>query len=304
MIKISTVILNWNRYEDTLECLKSLEKIKKNNFDFNIIVVDNGSKIEEVKKLKLLKNKKNITIIYNSKNLGFAEGNNIGIRSALKENSDYVLILNNDTVVDKNLFIELIKIAEKRKTVAALSPKIYFAKGFEFHKDKYNKSDLGKVIWAVGGFIDWNNVYGVNRGVDEVDTNQYEKIENIDFASGACILFRADALRRAGLFDQKYFMYLEDADLCLRLKKKNYEIIYVPKAVIWHKVAQSSGIGSNLNDYFITRNRLIFGFRYAKLRAKIALIKESMKFMIKGRFWQRIGVIDFLIGNLGKGSWK
>ncbi len=303
MTKVSIVILNWNRYEDTFNCLKSLKKIYKKNLDINIIVVDNGSKEEEVKKIKSLSD--SVKIILNSKNLGFAEGNNIGIRASLKENPDYILVLNNDTEVHKNFLIELVNAAQNEKDVGAFTPKIYFAKGFEFHKNRYNAKDLGKVIWSAGGIIDWDNVYGSNRGVDEVDSGQFDQEIQTDFATGACVLFRASALKRVGIFDSIYFMYIEDADLSLRLKKKNYKIIYVPKSVIWHKVAQSSGIGSSLNDYFITRNRLIFGFRYANLRAKIALTKEAIfRFLLKGNFWQRIAVIDFAIGNLGKGSWK
>jgi GT2 family glycosyltransferase len=118
------------------------------------------------------------------------------------------------------------------------------------------------------------------------------------------MLLRSEALKDIGLFDEKYFMYLEDADLSQRLKKKGWEVLYAPKTEIWHKVAQSSGIGSDLNDYFITRNRLLFGMRYAKCRTKLALVKESFKLLLTGRGWQKIGVRDFYLGRFRKGSWK
>ncbi|MBI1863902.1 glycosyltransferase family 2 protein, partial [Candidatus Woesebacteria bacterium] len=157
MTKIFIIILNWNRYQDTHDCLKSLEKINKKNLDLNILVVDNGSKVEEIEKLKKIVPAN--SLILNNKNLGFAQGNNVGIRQALKNNADYVLVLNNDTFLDKNFLTELVSTAQKDKKIGALTSKIYFAKGYEFHKDRYKKSQTGKVIWSAGGAIDWNNIY-------------------------------------------------------------------------------------------------------------------------------------------------
>ena len=162
---------------------------------------------------------------------------------------------------------------------------------------------MGKVIWYSGGEIDWGNVYGKTRGVDEVDGGQYDTMEKTDYATGTCMFIRAKVLKDVGLFDEKYFMYYEDTDLSMRLIKSGYGVFYVPSSVIWHKVAQSSGIGGDLNDYFITRNRLLFGIKYAPLRSKIALIKESLRFTISGRKWQRTGVHDFYLRKLERGSW-
>jgi hypothetical protein len=309
MKKVSIIILNWNRADDTIECLESLSKIDTQNLTVEIIVVDNASRQNELKKLRnfIIENSleiRNLRLEINPENLGFAEGNNIGIRRAMANGTDYVLVINNDTVVDKDFLINLIKVAEKNKKAGVLSPKIYFAKGFEFHKERYKNQDLGKVIWYSGGIIDWNNIYGSNRGVDEVDRGQFERIEETDFATGACMLLKKRAIADVGLFDNKYFMYLEDVDLSQRMIKKGWKVLYVPQSHIWHKVARSSGIGSNLNDYFITRNRLLFGIKYAKLKTKLLLLQEAFKFLIFGRQWQKIGSIDFFLCNFGKGSWK
>ena len=305
MPKVFIIILNWNRKNDTLECLKSIQQLLITNYQLLIAVVDNGSTDGSVNAIKkFIKNTDNCSLIANHSNLGFAEGNNVGIRHALKNAADYVLVLNNDTKLDKDLLVQLIKAAEKYKDGGAFSPKIYFAKGYEFHKDRYKKSELGRVLWAAGGEIDWANVYGKNRGVDEVECGQYGKIEQLDFASGACVLYRAKALRKVGLYDERYFTYYEDVELSTRMRKRNWKTYYVPKAVLWHKVAQSSKIGSGLNDYFITRNRLLFGMKYAPLRTKLALIREAVKFLVKGRVWQRTGALDYIISNFYKGSWK
>ena len=99
-------------------------------------------------------------------------------------------------------------------------------------------------------------------------------------------------------------MYFEDTDLSQRLKLAGKKIVYDPSGVIWHKVAQSSGIGSNLNDYFTTRNRMLFGMKYASFRTKIALLRESVRLLISGRKYQKQGIKDFYLGRFGKGSWK
>lgn len=301
MTKISIVIVNWNGFEDTSECLKSIQKLVLKNIQLSVVVVDNASTDDSVKELEKMKN---FELLVTKENLGFAGGYNFGIRYAMRNKPDFILALNNDTIVDKDMLKDLVEAANGHPEAGLISPKIYFAKGYEFHKDKYKKTELGKVIWYAGGNMDWNNVYGSNRGVDEVDNGQFDHAMETDFATGAAMLMRYKALRKVGLFDEKYFLYLEDADLSMRMKKKKWQVIYSPKAKVWHKVSQSSGIGSNLNDYFITRNRLRFGMTYASFRTKVALLKESIRLLMNGRQWQKIGVMDYYIGNFGKGSWK
>ncbi|SRR5258708_7653218 len=300
MIKIFIVVLNWNQPELTLLCVRSIAKSKLDKkYKVEIIVVDNGS--DENKRLIQYPNAQ---VIRSEQNLGFAAGNNLGIKYAIDNFADYVMVINNDTIVDSQMLSYLLETIQEDKTIGIVSPKIYFAKGYEFHKEKYNKTELGKVIWYAGGKIDWNNVYGKNIGVDEVDKKQYGKEKEIDFATGACFLTRANALKEVGLFDEKYFMYFEDVDLSLRLKKKRWKIFFEPQAKLWHKVAQSSGIGSDLNDYFISRNRLLFGMKYASLRTKFALFRESIKLFIFGRHWQALGIRDYYLKKFGKGSWN
>jgi len=304
MKNVYIIVLNWNRKKETLDCLKSLEKLNAKSINLTVMVVDNASKDGSVNAFKNYNPSNfNFKIMENKHNEGFARGNNLAIKEALKSKAGYIMILNNDTIVDKNLVIEMLE-PFKDKKVGSTSPMIYFAKGFEFHKDKYKKQDLGKVIWSAGGDIDWDNVFGRNIGVDEVDKGQYKKKREINFATGACVMYRAEALKKIGLFEEKYFMYFEDVELSVRLKRKNYRSKYAPKAKVWHKVAQSSGIGSGLNDYYITRNRLLFGMKYARLRTKIALLSEAARLLLFGRNWQRIGVYDYFIGNLWKGSWR
>lgn len=302
MTKVYVVILNWNRPKDTLECVNSVFALIKDNFEITVVVVDNASTDNSVKLLTKLGSK--IVLVQNTSNLGFSGGNNVGIKYALTHHADYVLVLNNDTLVKNDLLQRLLHSA-KAENAYLVCPKIYFAKGFEFHKSRYKPNEQGKVLWAVGGVIDWNNIYASNRGVDEVDRGQYNTLTEVAFAPGTCLLAKADLLNKIGLFDEKYFLYMEDVDLSVRAKRAGFKVICDPSAVIWHKVAGSSGIGSKLNDYYITRNRLLFGMKYAKNRTKLALIKESIQLLLfTGRKWQRRAIVDAYIGNFGQGSWK
>jgi GT2 family glycosyltransferase len=302
MPKVFVTLINYNNNQVTSDCLQSLEGINTAGLALDVIVVDNASKekFTEDKKYQ----KFNLKIIRSEKNLGFAGGQNLGIKFALDNDADYVVVLNNDVILDKNLIVELLKTFETNKDCGMVSPKIYFAKGYEFHKDRYQQNELGKVIWYAGGKIDWKNVIATHRGVDEVDKGQYEKVEETDFASGCCEMIKRKALEKIGLFDERYFLYYEDNDLSQRVKAYNFKILYQPKAIMWHLNAGSTGgSGSALHDYYITRNRLLFGFKYSSLRTKLALGRESFRDILSGRPWQKKGALDFYLRKFGKGSY-
>jgi len=310
--KVFLIILNWNGRKMTLDCLESLVSgIKYPVLSMEIVIVDNGSTDDSVLKIEnfnienslKIKNFK-LKIIKKPKNLGFAEGNNVGIKYALENGADYICLLNNDTRVDPDFLTELINTAESDEKIGIVGGKIYFEKGYEFHKERYKKEDLGKVIWYAGGVIDWKNIYASHRGLDEVDEGQFEAVIDTDYVNGCLLLAKREVFEKIGVFNAGYYMYFEDVDLSLRAKKAGFKLKYCPKSHIWHLIAGSSGIGSGLNDYFTTRNRLLFGMKYAPFRSKGALLKESFRMLKNGRPWQRAGVRDFYLGRFGKGSWK
>lgn len=299
-MKIAFIILNWNGVNDTLACLASINKIDKKPFVIEIIAVDNASTDDSVKRIKELFPK--ITVIENKSNLGFAAGNNIGIKYALKDLADFIFIVNNDTILDKNILKNLLQ-TQQKYNADILSPKIYFSPGREFYKNRYSKSELGKVIWYAGGKIDWNNVKGFHNGVDEVDRGQFEKEIEVDYATGAAMFVKREVFEKVGLFDEKYYLYYEDLDFCLRAKRIGAKIMFSPASRLWHSNAGSSASGSALQDYYITRNRLLFGMRYAPFKSKLALLKEAVKIGFRARKWQKRGVLDFILGRFGKGSY-
>lgn len=285
----------------TVKCLRSIRKAKIKDFDLRVIVVDNGSTDQSMDKIQ--KENFKLKIIENKENLGYAEGNNVGIKYALENGADYVCLLNNDTRVDPDFLAELFKVAEKDSRIGIVGGKIYFERGYEFHKDWYKKNELSSVIWYAGGQIDWQNVYASHRGVDEIDNGQFDEESETDYVNGCLMLVKKEVFQKAGLLDRRYFLYLEDTDFSQKAKKAGFKTYFAPEAKIWHLNAGSSGAGSKLQDYFITRNRLLFGLHWAPLRSKIALIKESVQLLLNGRPWQKIGVRDFYSGRLGKGSW-
>jgi hypothetical protein len=261
------------------------------------VVVDNGStdgSLEEIPKKFPW-----VHYIDAKKNLGFSKGSNKGIVYAQEHGADYIWLLNNDTVVDQNVLAFLSSF--QNPSVGAVGSKIYFYKGCEYHKNRYEKKDLGKVLWYAGGIIDWENMLASHRGVDEVDHGQFNKEEQTDFITGCSFCFRADLIATIGLLDELYFMYMEDLDYSIRIQKAGFQTLYNPKSILWHKNASSSGgSGSATHEYYQTRNRLRIGMKYAPIRTKLALLKESLQTTQNGPIVRKKAVFDALKGRFGK----
>lgn len=304
--KVSIIILTIDALAMTKKQLEDVEKLEINGINCECLVVDNGSHDGSREKLSELKlPNMNYKFIGSKVNLGFAGGNNLGIKDALKTGSNYVILMNNDLILSKDIVAKMVGFMEKNPEIGIASPKIYFAKGYEFHKNRYKESEKGKVFWYAGGVIDKSNVYTSHRGVNEVDKGQYNKIAETDVANGACMIVRSKVFKKVGLLDASYFLYWEDADFSLRAKRAGFRVVYFPGTRVWHKVSGSSGgIGSPTNDYFLTRNRFYFAKRYMNLRTKFAVLRDMMRLVFTGRKWQKWGAIDALLGITGMGMWK
>ncbi len=305
MYKTAILVLNWNKPNLTIDSVDSILNINSRQIDYQVVIIDNGSSDDSLALFnRKYKSCPQVKILDTGSNLGYVGGNNYGIDYALKNNFDYILLINNDVIVDPDFLKNLLKHSQDYQI---LGPKIYFAPGFEFHHHRYSKKDRGRVIWSAGGQIDWDNVFGSHIGVDQVDTGQFDEINSqVDFLTGCCLLVKASVFKKIGLLDEKYFMYLEDADFCQQAKQAGFSLAYIPNSKIWHINAGSSGSGGDLHNYFLSRNRLLFGFRYASFRTKLALIKESFVKLTSPTVakWQKIGIIDFYLHRLNKGTWK
>lgn len=296
--KIAIITVNYNGKKDTLEFLESLKSLRTPNYELQTIVVDNASSDGSVKEIH---NKfPDVDIVQTGENLGFSGGYNRGLEYAKIWGADYFLLINNDCLIQsENLIEELIRVAKSDEKIGIVSPKIYFAPGFEFHKDKYKESEIGKVFWYAGGKFDWDNVMGTHIGIDEVDCGQYDEVSQTGFISGGCMFIKKELLEKVGNFDNRYFLYFEDADLQKRAIDAGFKLFYTGKVSIAHKVSQSTGVGSKVTDYYLTRNRLRFGLQYAKNRTKFALLREALKLLIFGRPAQIMGILDFYFGITG-----
>lgn len=303
--KLSIVVLTIDSTAMIMQELDDIAKLDVKGLDVTCVVVDNGSTNKTEKAIKNYRFE-NIKYKYirTGKNLGFSGGNNVGIKYALKNNSDFVLLLNDDMELGKNLLVELVTFMNKNPKTGIVSPKIYFAKGYEFHADRYKQKEKGKVIWYAGGNIDWDNVYSSHRGVDEVDSGQYDKTVKTDVACGACMLVRKEVFKKVGYLDEGLFLYWEDADFSRKAINGGFDLYYHPRTAVWHKVSASAGgSGSKSNDYFLVRNRLYFAMRYAKFRTKLAVLRDTLRLAFVGRDWQKLGARHALIALKGAGPW-
>ncbi len=303
MIKIATIVVNWNQPKLTAQTIDSLTQIKKRNFEHRIFLVDNGSLPQNFKPLEE-KYRYSVDFIKQKNNLGFTGGYNEGIKKALAWGATWILLLNNDVLVKEDFIQKLLLASAKKPKGGIFSPLIYFAPGYEFHKDRYRKKDLGNVIWYAGGQMDWDNCLASHRGVDQVDKGQFKKIETVDYATGCAMFVKRSVFEKAGLLDDKYFLYYEDNEFSQRIKEKGFMIYFVPQSKIWHLNAGSSKSGSDLHTYYLTRNRLLFAQKYCSGRTKRALLKESLKKLLLGSKWEKTGIIDYYLKRFGKGSWS
>lgn len=251
--KVSIIILNWNGWQDTLECFDSLTRITYPNYD--VVILDNNSTNESVEKIKnWITNKKTAVaykLIINSQNTGFAGGNNPGIEYAVKNKSDYILLLNNDTIVDPGFLEKMIKVGESDEKIGIIGPKIYY----ETDKNR---------IWFGGGYFDWLGG-GKHLDFDKIDDKPFdETIKKINFVTGCCFLIKRVAVEKIGLMNEDFFLYYEDVEWSLRAIKYGYKIIYAPGSHIWHKVSRSVKPKTNpMVHYYHIRNILLLSKLHA-----------------------------------------
>jgi GT2 family glycosyltransferase len=238
---VFSVILNWNGIADTRECIQSLQQAQYPNN--RIILVDNGSEGGEAAALRA-EFGGSVHLIESETNLGFAGGANLGIRHALAQGADYVLLLNNDTTVDLGFLTALVEAAQSRPDAAALCAKAYY----------YAEPD---VIYSTGGSVNLWTATAKQIGNGQRDRGQFDRAAMRDYSDGVCMLIPRLALETVGLLDEDYFSYWEETDWCTRARQKGLRCYYVPDAKIWHKAARVQS-PSNQYNFLFRRNALMF----------------------------------------------
>lgn len=235
---VSIVVLTYNRWQDTRESLGSVFAGSYPNQ--HVLVVDNGSTDETL--TALAQTFPQATLLCNPANLGYAEGNNVGIRHAVQAGAEYVVVLNNDVVVAPDWLEALVQAAEQDHDAALLGPLVYHA----------TEPDI---IQSAGGVLpaDWHSAH---RSANEPDRGQYSTVEPVAWLTGCTILARANALSTIGLLDSDFYMYGEDVDWCVRAARAGYHVLFVPRSRVWHKGVQRDYAPSPYVTYYSARNEL------------------------------------------------
>jgi len=292
--KVFIVIINWNGTVDTIECLNSVRDIQYQNY--NVIVVDNFSEIESVN--QILVAHPWIKLIRNNSNLGFAEGNNIGIKYSLEHGAEYILLLNNDTTIKSDFLEPLVTCMEKDKDIAIAGPIMCYY-------------DNPGIVWQTGGrFISFLGRLSMPYAGQSYKMIKEDYI-SLDYLPGAGLLVRTSDLEYLGLLDKNFFNQCEDLDWGLKAKRHGKKVICVKRSILYHKVSGSTP--SFLKNYFRFRNQLIIVSRYSTRNFFIPQIywlsvalSKILKFTYNGHRLQAyaifLGIIDYYQGNFGPGS--
>ncbi len=240
--KVEIIILTWNGKEDTLECLKSLQKVKYENID--ITVVDNASTDDSAEIIAA--DFPSVKLINNNTNLMYAGGNNVAIKEALSREAECILLLNNDTILHEDFLTYLVETISSEVEIGIVAPKINY----------YNNR---KLIWYAGGFVNFftGNIY--HRGLRKRDDGNYDLPDDVDYATGCCMLIKRELFEEIGLLDEEYYIYSEDVDFSFRAHTAGYKIVFEPRSLIWHKVSSATGGGFS---FFKIKNKFRSNMRF------------------------------------------
>lgn len=261
--KVTIIILNYNNFEDTIECFESLQKITYKNYV--IVIIDNFSPDNSMDFLidYMIENKidsiyydspdvamddnantSKITLIQSGDNFGYGHGNNIGIKYGLKNGADYILVLNNDTLVEPKFLEPMVNMCEEDNRIGIASGKIYF-------------HDRPDTIWFNGGKFSSCTAKVEHFNINEKDIGQIPN-EPVTFISGCMWLIPKKVFKDVGFINEEYFMYVEDLEFCQRVLQKKYIFNISNDTKIQHKVDSSSGHWSDFFAYWMSRNKMKF----------------------------------------------
>ena len=248
---ITIVILNWNRKADTLECLDSIKRLTYPSF--SVILVDNGSTDGSPDAIEHWSDGEiPVTLIRNEKNLGFVGGSNQGMRHALATDTDYVFLLNNDTVVKPDVLNILVQVAERSEEIGMVGPKIYqYGKG-----NILDSAGTRTIPWLAQGFL---------IGHGEEDHGQYDYPADLPYVTGTALLVKRAVLEQVGMMDEDYFCYFDDFDWGMKAREAGYKLYLEPKAVIHHKGSQTAGLNGPFYMRHMIRSRILFARKHVPL---------------------------------------
>lgn len=249
---VAIVILTWNNPDDTLDCLRTVTALDCSAL--TTIVVDNGSTDDSVARIRAAHPA--VELIETGENLGYAGGNNVGIRHALDAGADAICILNNDVTIEPDFLAPLLAALRERPDVGIVTPLVA------------QQTDDDRCVWALGSAVNWRTAAVTrNHAGEPVEQWRDRPPIEVDIASGAAMLVRREVLQQAGLMDERFFLYFEEVDWSLAVRKAGYRILAVPASLVWHEVSATLGATSPVIDYYMLRNHLrLIGRHWQGLR--------------------------------------
>jgi len=204
-----------------------------------------------------MQNWHNLKLIKISYNIGAPAALNKAAKAATLD-YDYLWKLDNDVVIDQNSLIHLVQTGQEKESIGMIAGTNYYF-------------DEKQTIWGIGGMMDYNFGIARNVGKNQKDTNQYKRSENFDYLPGCALLVKKSVVEKIGLLDEKYFVYYDETDWNIRAKKAGFDLVYPPKAKIWHKASRTTQEGSIFKNYYLTRNKLLFLQKFTNKRSKLVL---------------------------------
>lgn len=265
-MKIFIVILHFGNIAVTQKCIDSLSQ---HDADYEkIVLINNDGAIMLSADQFNLPNRK-LHIINNKKNVGFAAGVNIGIKYALGQKAEYIFLLNNDTIIAKDFLKKLVGVFQKEKHIGIIGPSITFQKA-------------GKTVYDLGGSV--NLLIGRTHH-EEVEEITDKRLHIVTYISGCCMLIRKEVFEKSGFLDERFFLYYEDVDFCLRAQKHGFLSAVLPEVTIYHELSKAAGKISAFSVYHQTKSGVLFGKKYCKffILNIVFLFAQSCLFMIKNR---------------------
>ncbi len=250
--KVYIILINYNGYNDTIECVDSLKVITQTKF--KIIVVDNKSTDNSFERLKRNLDK-DVILIEAESNNGFSAGNNIGIKYAMEHGAKYVLLLNNDTIINEDFLTPMLEFSKKNNNCGCISCRINY-------NDERNK------IWYDGGNFNYYFCRTDHNNFNK-EYSKYTGFNETKFVSGCCMLLPINVIEKIGLMDERYFLYVEDTEYCLRIKQNGYKLYWDSNHKIYHKVSSSTKYISRAAQFYEIRNRLLLKKTYLNPFQKI-----------------------------------
>lgn len=262
LIDISFITVCYNGFDDTCELVESLRQII-HSVSYEIIVVDNASRKDEASELQT--RYPDIKAIRSERNLGFAGGNNLGIREAAGK---YMFLINNDTFIEEDGLSYLIERLENDAKIGAVSPKIRFA----FPPRNIQFAGFTPLSYAT--------LRNESIGFGCPDNGSFDTPHTSPYLHGAAIMLKREAIDKAGLMPEAYFLYYEELDWCVSLRRAGYELWYEPRFTVFHKESQSTGQSSPLRTYYMTRNRMLFAQRNLRGTERILSLLYQWTFVV------------------------